>query len=221
MSTLLKDHAKSRLREGVALFLVGCCFASENVARAEPFVLPPAPEERAPRRAIEIDLGLAAPLVAGSICPREHRCLVGGGAHFSVLLERRGPRGFSLGVGYELSLLDGHTVYELTVVQEAFVNFRQYFAPRRAIHPFIGAAGGIGILGDTFAVDTAGVIAHLDAGLEVELSENVAFTGGLGLRMGWFVPFTTDVDNARRARGGEPTLMLLGRVGLVIISSPR
>lgn len=211
---------KSSARVGVVLCLVASCLTPENSVFAQGFELPPAPEERPPRRAIEIDLGFAVPVVDGSMCPGGATCLLGGGARASVLLERRGPRGFSLGLGYELSLLDGQTVYEITIMQEVFINVRQYFMPRRAIHPFISGAGGIGILGDTFAVDTGGILAHFDAGLEVELSENIAFTGSFGFRMGWFVPFTSEVDNVRRARGGAPTLILTSSVGLVIITSP-
>ena len=212
---------KSSVRASVVVCLVASCLAPANLVFAQGFELPPAPEERPPRRAIEIDLGFAVPLVGGSMCPSDAACLLGSGARASVLLERRGPRGFSLGLGYELSLLDGHTVYEVTIIQEVFVNVRQYFMPRRAIHPFVSGAGGIGVLGDTFAVDTAGVIAHFDAGLEVELSENIAFSGNLGMRMGWFVPFTSEVDDVERARGGAPTLILTSSVGLVIITSPR
>jgi hypothetical protein len=221
VSTLLEVLTKSNVRTGVALFLIGGALFTGNIANAQAFELPPAPEARPPRRAIEIDIGFAAPILDGSTCPKGERCLVGGGVQFSVLLERRGSRGFALGLGYELSLLDGHTVYEVSVLQQAFVNFRQYFLPRRAIHPYLSAAGGIGILGDSFRVDTAGVIARVDAGLEVELSENVAFTGAFGFQTGWFVPFTTDVDNVRRSRGGEPTVLFVAHVGLVIITSPR
>jgi hypothetical protein len=205
----------------VAVFLAIATMSIGNRAFAEGFELPPAPEERPARRAVEIDLGFAAPLVAGSMCPDGHRCLAGGGAQFSVLVERRGARGFALGLGYELSLLDGQTVYELSVLQRVFVSFRQYFMPRRAIHPFLAAAGGIGILGDTFRVDTGGILANAEVGLEIELSETIAFTGAFGFQLGFFIPFTTDVDNARRSRGGAPTVYHVAHVGLVIITSPR
>lgn len=205
----------------MALLLIACCFAPATGARADELVLPPEPDERPPRRSIEIDLGLTAPLFSGSLCPSGHRCLVGGGASFGVLVERRRPRGFSLGIGYELALLDGHTVYEISTTQELFVAFRHFFLPREALHPFVSSGGGVVVLGDTFRIDTVGVNGHLDVGLEAELSETVACTFGLGLRMGWFLPFSTEVDNARRSRGGEPTLLVLARVGLVLITGPR
>ena len=143
--------------------------------------------------------------------------MFGGGAGLGGVLEWRWPSGLGMGLGYDLWLLDGNGVHELSTMQAVRWTLRYHFLPDRLVHPWVG--GGLGglLFGDTFAADAGGVLADLQAGVEVELTASLAFTVGLLARFFTTSSFRTASDGVERADDVGLNGALVLTAGLVLL----
>ncbi|MEM9066858.1 MAG: hypothetical protein AAGE52_00090 [Myxococcota bacterium] len=201
-----------------AVCLLGISSSSAPV-RADAFELPPPPSSHPPRIAAEFRLDVVFPLDQKPICPSGSRCVFGGGAGLGALVEWRWPSGLGLGLGYDAWFLDGNGVHELTTMQSLRVGVRYQFLRDRQTHPWIGAAFGGLLFGDTFRADAAGGLVDVQLGVEFELSASLAFTIGATLRWLSTTSFRTSSDGVERAEGFGPVGAAALSVGLVLLPS--
>ncbi len=201
-----------------ALFGLWVALSVDPVARAEePFEVPRPPSEHAPIIAGEARIDVVFPVLRRPLCPRDSECVFGGGGGLGGVLEWRWPTGLGVGIGYDGWFLDGNGVHELTTLQSLRVTLRHHFLLDRQVHPWFGGAIGGLVFGNTFAADAGGVLADLQAGLEVELTPSLAFTVGLLGRFFTTSSFRTRSDGVDRADrvGLDGALVLTG--GLVLL----
>lgn len=180
--------------------------------------LPPAPAERPPRRAVEVNAGLVGAFANSAVCPKGADCILGGGGAIGFTFEWRRPSGFSLGVGYDLWILDGGTVWDATTLQDVRFAGRYLFLPEISVHPYLSYGAGLVGLGDLFRFATAGGALDVGAGVEWEITESLAFTLSFELRTFMVVPFTTRDDGVQR--GNDPLPNVLGAMQLGIVIFP-
>ena len=195
-----------------------CAFLSAQSAQAQvPIVTP---EERPPILAGEVDVALALPTNDRRLCPKGSRCILGSGLAVGASFQRRWRTGVALGIGYSLWLLDANSVYELTVVQSLGVMLQYAALPSRRVHPLIRVSAAPALIGDSFAVDSFGVTAKLQAGAEFELTSGTAVIASVGWSAFSFRRFTTKADGVVRGTGrafdGAATLEL----GYVFYGTP-
>src|SRR5512139_2124329 len=186
-------------------------------AADEDYPLPPVPTLHEAAWAVEIDFDLVFPIVRTGICPNGTGCVGGNGAGASLWAERRFARGFGVGLGYDLWLIDGSGVFDTTVVQSFALGGRYVALADRAVHPTFGLSLGLLLLGDTFVVATYGGFLDLRVGIEVEISETVAFVSALGVRLVTTAAFTTKADGVARSQGFEADAVLGAQVGLLFL----
>jgi hypothetical protein len=218
----------SRMPAGVLrALLVASALAAGAPARAdaEPgsehrVAPPPAPEEHPATLSVEIHGGVEVPLERGSICPSGAACALGLGVGMGVLVERRTADRVGLFAGYDFWLVDGGAVFELGTLHALRVGLRYVLDDALAVHPFVAGAVGALAFGSTASVATAGGLLTLGGGVEVELSESVAF---IGAAEAWFfstAPFTTR-DRVDRADGFGVNVVLQVTVGIsVLVGTP-
>ncbi len=183
----------------------------------EPFTVPPAPHEAAPRHVLDVHSGFSTPLQNKSLCPPGNGCVFQSGGGIGASLERRGPQGFGLIAGYELWFLDTDSVYELGVQQALRAGARYTMPTDILFHPvFELTLGGVGY-GDTFAIATVGVMVQAFAGGEIELNERFGLLAGFGLRAFSHTEFTTERDRVLRGNDGLFSESLFFQFGLTVM----
>ena len=202
----------SAARVAIAVVTV---FASS--AAAEPFQLPPPQDELPVRLAGEVSLHVAFPFAQGSLCPEGSACILGSGAGIAGLLEWRFPRGLGVGVGYDAWFLDGNGVNELSTLQTLRATLRYRLLRDRQVHPYLGAALGALLFGDTFRVEAVGGAVDLLLGVEIELSASLAFTAGVLIRLLTTSAFRSNSDGVERAESFGPDGAAALTVGLVLL----
>lgn len=152
---------------------------------------PPEPREHPARPALEIHGAAAIPLENETICPSGAGCVLGLGMGLGVQVEWRSADRVGLFVGYDFLLLDSNSVFELAALHTVRAGVRYIIDDDSLIHPFIeGGVGGI-VFGETTNVVAFGGLVSLGGGMEIELSESVAFVSSL---QAWFLstsPFRT------------------------------
>lgn len=178
-------------------------------------VLPPAPSERRPVRGVEVRLLQPIPMFTRPLCPVGSACILGVGGGFGVTVERRFQNGFAIGAGYELWFATAQSVLELPTVQSLGAKLRWVLWPERAAHLSLLAGGGVVSFGDVFRVQTVGPYLEVGVGGEMEMTEALAFTIGLGVSAMTFVPFTTREDDVRRSASPYVDLVSTLHVGIL------
>jgi hypothetical protein len=140
-------------------------------------------------------------LTPGNICPKgaNEECILGsgGGISFSGALR---AQLYSLGVVYEASFHDSNNIYQRGVLQQLRGEWR--FRPRGlditdAIHPFIGAGGGVAGYGDNWTIATFGGSGHAMVGGEWDLGVKVSVHLAFAYRAIYFQGFS---DPSRQER---------------------
>jgi hypothetical protein len=163
-----------------------------------------------------VHLDFALPLRSDSLCPQGGSCIFGNSVGLGGIVERRWQSGLALGLTYSAWFGGGSGLYEISVLQALGVNLRVVLLRERVVHPFFGGAGGAVLFGDTFRVATSGIFLDAIGGVEVELTETVAFTCGLKARLFSVRRFTTE-DDVLRAAGKGIDVALAAEVGLVLL----
>lgn len=184
-------------------------------------ILPPDPERNVPTLVGEVDALLVIPAETSGLCPPPDRCLVGVGAGISALLERRLPRSLGFGVGYDLWMLDGNSVWQTPIIQSFTLGIRYWFMPDHALHPAVGLSAGVMLLGETFEVATWGGLVDLKIGGEAELSTRLGFSFGAVFRIFTLDGFVSEPDGTLRSEGFDVDLMIGLSIGLVVLEDTR
>jgi hypothetical protein len=176
----------------------------------------PEPSRRPPYFAGEVHVGAVFPLARAPLCPPDEACILGGGAGVGGTFERRWVSGVSLGVVYDAWILNGHSVYEATVIQNLAALLRHRFLLDRMTHPFLAAAIGGLLLGDSFRVDAVGLSVEGHFGVEIEMSRSLALTFSTVWRLFVTSAFQTASDRVDRVQDQGANLAVVFRLGLVI-----
>lgn len=177
----------------------------------------PLPGERSAIFAGEVHLDGVFPILRKPLCPSGAACIFGLGAGVGGLFERRWLSGFSLGVGYDLWLLDSNGVYEVTAIQDLSANIRYRLLPRRRAHPFIGAAVGGLLLGGNLNVAAWGGSAEAVIGVELEMSDSLALVIATDWRLFMTSSFRTQNDGVERVRDQGVDFAAGLRLGVAIL----
>lgn len=164
------------------------------------FEVPPSPAQAPPHFTFDVHTGFSAPLDHSALCPKDAGCVLQSGGGVGGSAERRGPSGFGLLVAYDMWFLDTDSVYELGVQQLLRGGLRYTMPTDIVFHPVFAVAGGIMAYGDTFKVATAGVLAEVSGGAEIELTAAFGLRGDIGIRIFSHSPFRTERDGVLRGK---------------------
>lgn len=179
--------------------------------------LPPSPEARPQTRVVEVNAGLVGAFANSALCPPDADCILGGGFALGFTYEWRRPSGFTLGLGYDLWILGGGTVWDASTLQDIRFAGRYLFLPEISVHPYLLYGAGVVGLGDLFRISTAGAALDAGFGVEWEITESLAFTFSFELRTFMVVPFTTHEDGVQRGQDPMPNMLGAIQLGIVII----
>jgi hypothetical protein len=123
-------------------------------------------------------LAVAGEIVAspGGVCPEnsENPCILGSGFGVGLRAGYRAPYSFYIGGAYEFSRHDSANLLRLAILQQFRGEGRYYFDHGDRATGFVTAAAGFLLYGNEWTADTAGPLAALGAGVELELSPNTA-----------------------------------------------
>jgi hypothetical protein len=194
--------------------LLAALWLAPRPARAEALEVYPA-EAQDPSFALEVHGAVVLPFERAVVCPAAGECVLGTGFGAGGYFLGRLPEGLSLLAGYEVWLLDGGGVYEVSAIHSLRVGVRWILDPSARVQPFLqGTLGGL-LLTDPAQASTAGGLVTVGAGLEVELTESVAlsFCGALDLFS--LAPFATR-DGLVRGRDFGVNVGLEVQAGVVI-----
>lgn len=184
---------------------------------ADAFEIPPAPAQAPPRWAFDVHTGFSAPLDNGSLCPENAGCVLQSGGGVGGSVERRWARGIGVLAAYDLWFLDTDSVYELGVQQLLRAGVRYTMPTDIVFHPVFELTGGGMGYGDTFRIETVGVLAQVMAGAEIELTASFGLRAGLGLRAFSHTQFTTERDGVRRGTDGPFSTSFFFEVALTFL----
>ena len=182
--------------------------------------LVPDPATLGPYRALEFYTSLVFPLERTQLCPPTSECIFGGGGAVGARVEWRWPRGLALGLGYDLWLLDGNGVYEITTVQTLQGGVRYYGLRDQLVHPYVAVDVGVLLLGDAFRRNTVGASLEGAVGIELEITSTLAFTSRLAFRGFSTGPFRSRSDGVARADEFGVDIATTLTVGLVLSQVP-
>lgn len=207
-------------RKYAPVLMFWACFAPVFVAstpvRADEFAPPPPPRDHAPTVAGEVHLDVVFPFADRPLCPPEGACVFGGGGGIGGIIEWRYPSGWAIGAGYDVWLLDGNGVHELSTLQALRLVGRRSFLRTRQIHPFVGAAIGGLLFGDAFRRNAGGGLVDLFTGFELEINATLAFVVDVGVRLFATSAFTSRSDELDRASDFGIDGAAILQVGLVL-----
>ncbi|MEZ4256548.1 MAG: hypothetical protein R3A78_12705 [Polyangiales bacterium] len=204
----------------VVLVLLGIGLPGHaQVSETPSLELPPALGERDPIWAFLVNVGWFVPFERDSICPANADCIYNGGLNVRLGVERRWASGLSFGVGYDASVVDSQTVYELGVLQALTVVGKYVFFDETNVHPFLSLGAGPALFGDTFTADTYGGVVDVTGGVELELTHAFRLVVAIPWRILVLREFTTAQDDVRRSTSGGNTAFAV-EVGAVILEGP-
>ena len=163
---------------GLAIFFAGLELA--GAANAE---TPRSPD----REALQYGLAVAAEIVAspGGVCPDdvENPCILGSGFGVGLRAGYRAPRAWYVGGAYEFSRHDSSNLLRLAILQQFRGEGRYYFDSGQRTTPFVMAAAGFLLYGNEWGASTAGPLAALGGGVELELSPSTTLGCILSYRL--------------------------------------
>ncbi len=143
----------------------------------------PAPD----RESLQYGLALAAEIVAspGGVCPDESEapCIFGSGGGVGLRAGYRAPYAWYFGGAYEFSRHDSANLLRLAILQQFRGEGRYYFDRGQRTTGFITAAAGFLLYGNEWSASTAGPLAAVGAGVELELSPSTSLGGILTYRL--------------------------------------
>lgn len=132
-------------------------------------------------------------VATGNVCPKvaSEQCILGSGGGLSFGGALRTPV-YSLGAAYEASFHDSNNIYQRGVLQQLRGEWRLRrlgFDITDAIHPFVGAGGGIAGYGDNWSIATFGGAGHALVGAEWDLGVKVSMSLAVAYRLIYFRAF--------------------------------
>lgn len=146
-----------------------------GVARAEPTI---SAERTAAghskRDYLQYGLAVAAEIVAspGGVCPSDTDvpCILGSGGGIGVRFGYRAQDPWYVGGAYEFSRHDSSNLLRLAILQQFRGEGRYYFDQGSRTTAFLTAAAGFLLYGNEWSASTAGPLAAVGGGVELELS---------------------------------------------------
>lgn len=180
---------------------------------------PPAPEEHGATVAVEVHGAFEAPLERSTICPSGGACVLGLGIGVGAQIERRTADRVGLFAGYDFWLLDSNGVFELGALHAVRGGIRYVIDESSLVHPFVDAAIGFVAFGDTANVATVGGVVTAGGGVELELSESVAFVASAETWLFATAPFETR-DAIARAGDFGVNVALQVAIGISVVVGP-
>jgi hypothetical protein len=127
---------------------------------------------------LQYGLALAIEAVAspGGVCPpdTENPCILGSGAGIGVRAGYRAQAPFYIGGAYEFSRHDSSNLLRLAILQQFRGEGRYYFDEGTRTTAFVTAAAGFLLYGNEWSASTAGPLAAVGAGVELELSPSTS-----------------------------------------------
>ena len=193
---------------------------AESGSRTTRLEAPPAPDQREPFLAGEVNMALVFALGMPGLCPDGAGCVFESGGGVGGLIERRWPTGLAAGLAYEAWFLDSSGVYELGVLHTLRVSVRHLLLPAARLHPFFGGGIGALLLGDRLRIASVGAAIEGSVGLEVEVTESIALTLRLPIRLFMMSGFVTPRDRVERATSPAINTAAAAILGLVILETP-
>ncbi|MFW5924658.1 MAG: hypothetical protein ACOCV4_00750 [Myxococcota bacterium] len=191
--------------------------AQEPVEDAADPIPIPLPSERSAHFAGEVHLDAVFPVATEPLCPPGAECIFGSGAGVGAIFERRWRSGWAIGGAYDLWILDGNGVHEVTTIQNPAVSLRYRFLRRNMSHPFVAGQIGALLLGDSFGVAAAGGSVEGIVGVEIEMSPNLALVVASAWRLFMTSSFETGNDDVRRVEDQGVNLGATLRLGLAFL----
>lgn len=174
----------------------------ESAAPATTLQPPLPPTELEPTIAAAVSTRIVRPIANDALCPPDTECIFGQGFAFGVALERRWESGPSVGFRYDAWFVDANTVYELGVLQAVQAFGRYAFVGGDAFSPYLFGSIGGAAFGDSFGIETVGLIVEAGFGVELELGSTTSLTCSVPTSFLLLSEFQTGVDAATRASGG-------------------
>ncbi len=174
------------------------------------------PLEQEPVWTLDVHGAAVFPIERGTICPSGSSCVLGGGFGAGAFLLRRSPDGIGLLVGYEVWLLDGGGVYEVGALHSLRLGVRWTLDNSSIVQPLIQATAGALLLTDPAQASTAGGLLTAGAGMEIELTRDVALNLSAELAFFSVAAFRTR-DGADRASDFGVNVALETTAGLVVV----
>jgi hypothetical protein len=175
-----------------------------------------APRQQNPTYALEVHGGVLFPLETTQVCPPGGDCVVGAGFGLGTLLVRQEPDGVGLLLGYEVWLLDGNTVYEVTALHSIRFGLRWVLDTSSRVQPLLLATVAALLLTDPAEARSAGAMVTVGAGMEIELTADVSVSLAAELGLSSLAAFRTP-DGVDRARDFGVNVTLQTTAGLIIL----
>lgn len=189
--------------------------AAPATASADGLNVYPAEEQDAVY-ALEVHGAAILPLEQSTVCPAGSDCVLGTGFGIGGFFLRRSPDGIGLLAGYEVWLLDGGGVYEISALHSVRLGVRWSLDVSQRAQPFLQATLGGLLLTDPGQATTAGGIVTVGGGTEVELTDTVSVSLGAELTFLSVAPFSTR-DGTLRARDFGVNVGLEIHGGVVVL----
>lgn len=180
---------------------------------------PPAPESHPATLAVDVHVGAAAPLERSAICPAGAGCVLGAGVGVGAQIERRAADGVGLFAGYDFWLLDSGGVYEIGALHALRGGVRWVIDAATLVHPFVQGSIGFLAFGDTADAAALGGLITAGAGVEIELTESVAFVSALDAWVLSTGPFRAH-DGVLRSDPFGVNVALQITVGVAVLVGP-
>lgn len=200
----------------VAALLAASAASAQDAPRVEP---PPAPQDLPATLSVEVHGTFEAPIERSAICPPAEGCVLGLGVGVGAQIERRTADRVGLFAAYDFWLLDANGVFELGALHAARGGIRYVIDDSWLVHPFIDAAIGFVVFGDTGNVATVGGVITAGGGAELELSEAVAFVAAAEAWVFATTPFETR-DAITRADPFGVNVALQITLGIAVVVGP-
>lgn len=175
-----------------------------------------APNQQNATYALEVHGGVLFPLETTQVCPAGGDCVMGAGFGLGTLLVREEPGGVGLLVGYEVWLLDGNTVFEVTALHSIRFGLRWVLDQSSRVKPFLLATAAALLLTDPAEARSAGGMLTAGAGMEIELTADVSVSLAAELGFSSLAAFRT-ADGVDRARDFGVNVTLSTTAGLIIL----
>jgi hypothetical protein len=145
------------------------------------------PGSTSDREYLQYGLALAAEAVAspGGVCPPDsvNPCILGSGWGLGVRFGYRARDPWFVGGAYEFSRHDSSNLLRLAILQQFRAEGRFYFDRGARTTGFVTAAAGFHLYGNEWSASTAGPLAAVGGGVELELSPSTTLGSIVSYRL--------------------------------------
>jgi hypothetical protein len=205
-----------RRHRGIAICLTICALTLAELTapsvHAQPEGPPPSTTDY-----LQYGVGLAAESIASArgICPQDSLtpCILGSGLGLAIRAGHRSRGPWYGGGAYEVSRHASSNLLRLAILQQARVETRYYFDRGSRLTGAATAALGAAVYGNEFGAETGGVVLHLGALAEYQLSRTTVVGFAIGYRP---LVLRSWTDSAGQYRGSQYGFAIAHVVGLEV-----